>query len=677
MSKKQKPVELYSAWYTNDFVESKVEEKKTELARLEKRGDIRGAEGYNEKARRRFQRSFDRLSTESKRSYQSSARHFAKYLGLPKAEAKVSNVVARLILLSYLEACTLVEEYVMWMQDDLDLSPNTINVRLAALRWFVDAARRVGWVEWKLDVKNVKGGNVRDTKGPSEAEFRRILRVVNSGAGPKAARTKLLVYMLAFMGVRISSAISLDMENVDFDNRMIRVRWKGKGEKKFHYVWRPMGEETFDALEDWTAIRGDHDGPVFVAIKKAKAKAKNTARLSIRQAQRDIDEVGREAATVKKLTPHGFRHFFATYNLQHEDTRKVMKATGHTNIKTVERYDDSELRGARDVISKMEKRWIDELEELEDDDEAEIQERYSGGDGDDGDDDRDELEQLGVFSATAVADSAVTYNRISTGMKTVDFMLGGKGRKWGLVRGGIVLLGGSPGIGKSTLARQICFNICQANPNVRVLYGSAEETPHQISEALERLECSHKNLFLVNERSINHICSVADRVGAAVVVIDSVSTVVVDGCTKRPGSVTQVKEAGQFMLDWCKGVDGSEGSDAAVILIAHVTSSGDIAGPKELEHHVDAIFSFTSPSKRSKNRSLGCEGKNRFGDATREIFFEMTNKGLIEKTESLDMEGSAYSVFDDQYEEVEEDYEYDDDSDKEYAGDFGEEGDED
>jgi integrase/archaellum biogenesis ATPase FlaH len=654
---RRKGVEIYSPWYSGEFVQEKLELKKTELAKLELAGDIRSAEGWNEKARRRFQLHFDRLADETKRSYQSAARHFAKYLGLPKSEAKVSNIVARLILLAYLEATTLIEEYVMWMQTDLELAPATINVRLAALRWFVDASRRVGWVEWKLDVKNVKGGKVTDTSGPSEAEFRRILRVVNSMPGPAGARTKALVYMLAFMGVRISSAISLDMDNIDREERSIRVRWKGKGETRAHYVWRPVGEETFEALEDWIKVRGDKDGPVFVAVDRSR---KSLNRLSIRSSQRDIERVGREAATRKKLTPHGFRHFFATNNLKEEgDTRRVMKATGHTNIKTIEAYDDSDDQAAREVVESMENRWLEDLEAFEDEDIAEIQERYGGNSESDDDSEAGDLEDMGVFSATAVAASSISYNRISTGMDSVDALFGGKGNQCGLVRGSLVLLGGAPGIGKSTLSRQICYNICEANPGVRVLYGSAEETPQQISEALERLDCSHDNLFLIGERSINRITEVADKLNASVVVIDSVSTVAVDGVNKRPGSVTQVKSAGQLMLDWCKGVDGGKGSDAVVILIAHITSSGDIAGPKELEHHVDVICAFNSPSKRSKQRSLGCEGKNRFGDATKEIFFEMTGKGLVERTmvsDGGDESDSDYSVFEGDYEENEESY---------------------
>lgn len=671
-TKPKKGVEIYSPWYSGEFVQEKLESKKIELARLEISGDIRSAEGWNEKARRRFQLHFDRLASETKRSYQSSARHFGKYLGLPKAETKVSNIVARLILLAYLEATTLIEEYVMWMQTDLELAPATINVRLAALRWFVDSSRRVGWVDWKLDVRSVKGGKVTDTSGPSEAEFRRILRVVNSMPGPAGARTKALVYILAFMGVRISSAISLDVDNINYDERSIRVRWKGKGETKAHYIWRPVGEETFEAIEDWIKVRGSEDGPVFVGVGRAK---RGLNRLSIRSAQRDIEKVGREAATRKKLTPHGFRHFFATNNLKEEgDTRRVMKATGHTNVKTIEAYDDSDDQAAREVVESMESRWLEDIDDHEDEDIAEIQERYGGNTDSESEAETTELEDMGVFSATAVAASSVSYNRISTGMKSVDGMFGGKGEKFGLVRGSLVLIGGAPGIGKSTLSRQICFNICESNPGMRVLYGSAEETPEQISEALERLECTHDNFLLVSERRVDRVCEIADKAKASVVVIDSISTVVVDGINKPPGSITQVKAAGQHLLDWCKGVDDGRGSDAVVILIAHVTSDDRIAGPRELEHHVDAIYMFSSPSKRSKQRSLGCEGKNRFGDATKEIFFEMTGKGLVEKSLVDDDEiGSEdnYSVFDNDYKESEENYEVEDTGKTEGKNDFG------
>lgn len=640
--KSKSGAELFSPWYDEKFVKEKLEQKQNALAKMEKRGEISNADDWNQKAQRRFKRHWERLSDETKRSYQSAARHFGKYLGLKRINSKVSNIVARLIVLSYMEAATLVEEYVMWMEEDLELAPNTINLRLAALRWFVDAARRVGWVEYKLDVKNVKGGKVKDTSGPTPAEFRRILRVVNSAEGSGAMRDRLMVYMLAFMGLRISSVISLDMENIDFEKRVVKVKWKGKGDTVARYVWRPMGPETFEALDDWLEVRGRENGPIMQSLDRAK---RGTGRLSIRSAQRIIDHIGREAATRKKLTPHAFRHFHATDSLEAEkDTRRVMKSTGHTNVKTIEAYDDADERAAREVASAMEKRWLNHLEELEEEDEDEIQDRYS----DKSDDEPDQgLEDLGIVTSSSAAEDHTEYERMSTGMDGVDSLLGGRKNRRGLVRGSIVLLGGYPGIGKSTLARQICKNICDNNPGERILYASGEESTEQIGESLARLDCKHPNFLLTAEQSINKICEVAEKINASVLVIDSVSTVAVDEVDKMPGSITQVKSIGHYLLSWCKGVGEEEGTGISVIIISHVDKKGNIAGPKALEHHVDAVFSFMSPSKRSRMRSLGCEGKNRFGDATKEILFEMTAKGLVE------------------YEPEENDFGYDDDDDDE------------
>ena len=642
-SKDKSGVEIFSPWYTDAFVQEKLSDKQAALAKMEERGEIRSAKDWNEKAQRRFKRHWDRLSDETKRSYQSAARHFGKYLGIKRLNSKVSNIVARLIVLSYMEASTLVEEYIMWMEQDLELSPNTINVRLAAMRWFVDAARRVGWVEWKLDVKNVKGGRVTDTSGPNDAEFRRILRVVNTAEGKGAMRNRFLVYMLAFMGVRISSAISLDMENIDFDGKRFKVKWKGKGDTAARYVWRPVGPETFDALEEWLEVRGRNPGPIMTSLDRAK---RGTGRLSIRSAQRIIEEIGREAATKRKLTPHAFRHLHATDSLEAEaDPRRVMKSTGHSDTRTLlGHYDDSDDTAAREVSSAMESRWLENLEQFEEEDEQEIQERYNEGEADASEDD---LDELGVVTSTTAASEAVEHPRLSTGMPGVDNLLGGKKNAQGIVRGSIVLLGGYPGIGKSTLARQICHNICEENPGEKILYASGEESADQIGEALRRLDCEHDNLLLLPEKSVNKICHVAERLNVAVVVIDSVSTVAVDECPKDPGSITQVKAIGHYMLGWCKGIGDEEGSGIAVIIISHVDKKGNIAGPKALEHHVDGVFSFMSPSKRSRMRSLGCEGKNRFGDATKEMYFEMTSKGLVEQDMDDEQDDYRYDGDDD------------------------------
>lgn len=644
---RERPSELFSPWYTEGLVKEKLDDKRTELAHRESLGEISNATRWNEKAQRRFKAHFDRLADDTKRAYQSAARHFGKYLGLPRSESKVSNIVARLIVLSYLEATTLVEEYVMWMEEE-EFAPNTINTRLAALRWFVDASRRVGWVSWKLDVKNVKGGNQKDTSGPNEAEFRRILRLVNTAEGRGAARNKLMVYMLAFMGVRISSVLSLDMDNIDFEKNRFKVRWKGKGDAKTQYIWRPVPPGTMEALEEWLEVRGRHDGPIFNPVSRG---VNRNGRLSIRSARQIINDIGRQAATAKVLSPHGFRHFHATDILDNEgDTRMAMKSLGHSNIKTVEKYDDERSDKSRVAASAVESRWLERLDEYEDEDEAEIDNRYTDGGGDDDDD--DELAALGVVTSTNAASNSKDHHRISTGIASVDDLLGGKRNKQGIVEGSLVLLGGYPGIGKSTLARQIGYNICKANPGARVLYGTGEESADQVGEALDRLECKHKNLLILPEMSINKICDVAERLDVKVLIIDSVSTVADNNCDKPPGSISQVKAIGQFLLGWCKGVGDTGGTGIAVIVISHVDKKGNIAGPKALEHHVDAVFSFMSPGKRSKMRSLGCEGKNRFGDATKEIFFQMTGKGLVEHESE---ESSVFGDYgDDEGEEFEE-----------------------
>lgn len=649
----------YSEWYTPRLAKDRFDKKQNALALNDGDDDAVDAQkrsGWNARARRRFQAAFDRLSDESKTSYQSSARHFGKYLGL--RQAKVSEIVARLICLSYTEACTLVEEYTTWMQDEVELSPNTINTRLAALRFFVDTSRRVGWVEWKLDVKGVKSRTVKDTSGPTTKEFKRILRTVNMATSKLARRNRLMVYMLAFMGLRITSVLSLDYENIDFKKKRFKVRWKGEGPNVL--LWRPAGPIVFGALEDWLDQRGRKDGPIFTSFDPGK---KGTGRITRRSAERIIAEIGAEAnSESKRLHPHAFRHFHATDNLEATDgnTRKVMKSTGHKSVKTLEFYDDERRDDARDVTEKMEARWMnvdlkdaDPKGEYEDDEDDE--EEYEDDEDDEEEEDRTPR-RAGVVSASEAVDNPVDYDRISTGIEGVDIVLGG-----GLVPGSLVLLGGYPGIGKSTLGRQVGKGICAINPGAKVLYASGEEPTKQIAEQLKRLRCVHKNFLLVSERSVNTITEIAEEENATALIIDSVSTVSVDGVKKKVGSVTQVKAIGQFLMDWAKGTGDDEdedeeprGSDIPIIMISHVSKDGTIAGPQTLEHNVDVVLIF-SGERNLKPRCLNQE-KNRFGDTTKMAFFEMTKRGLIEKEPPP---GVNDDFEDDDEEEDDEPYEYD------------------
>jgi integrase len=630
---------LYSPWYSEEFELEK-------LSRDDRVGKFARGE-LGERETRRFGSLWNRLSESTRKSYQGGAIKFGKYLGIPKAESTPSKIIAKLIALSYLEAMTLVEEYLMWMDEEKGLAPNTINLRLASLKWLVDSARKVGWVEWSLDVKGVKPGNVRDTSGPSESEFRRIIRSVNDMEGATGARTRAIVYLLAFTGVRIGSAVSLDMENLSVENTSVRVKWKGKGDSRANYIWRPIGKMTLEAILGWLEFRGRGEGPVFTSTGKGKLGVK---RLTIRQAQKNIEDVGRLASTEKRLTPHAFRHFFATDNLRTEDTRQVMKATGHTNIKTIERYDDSGEGDARGVMGRMEERWLEDLDVTKFEDEMAIGSRGSHEDEYDPDEWVDSpesrLERMGIVSSADIIESSEEdLPRISTGIKELNYLFGGTEENGGMVEGSLVLIGGKRGLGKSTLVRQICYNVCKSDPDARVLYGSSEETPEQITSALRRINCWHERFYLCSKVSINDICEAADEIQASLVVIDSVSRSVVDGVKGRAGSITQVKSAGQFMLNWCKGHDGSGARRSPVLLIAHVTSTGEIAGPKEIEHHVDAIYNFRSTSNRSSQRSLDCEGKNRFGDSTRQIYMDMTSKGLVAREV---VKNDDYSVFEDE-----------------------------
>ncbi len=613
---------VYSSWYTDLFSKEHFSNKKNELARVYAEGDFQKFGDWLNKTQRRFQSLFDRLSDETKRAYQSSAKHFGGYIGIK--HAKVSEIVARLISLSYIEACTLIEEYIRWMEEEQELSPNTINRHVAALRFFVDAARRVGWVEYKLDVKGVKTQKVKDVDAFSEKEFRRILRVINRATGKTAARNKLMIYMLAFMGLRISSALSLDFENIDFENHRFKVRWKAEGK---NYKWRPVGTFVFKALKEWLEDRGDHPGPIFTNFDPGK---KGSGRLTLRSAERIVAEIGAEAGTRKKLHTHAFRHFYADDNLKatNQNTRDVSGGLGHKNIKTIEEYvtkSKGEKR-TRKLVEQMEKRWVEEtLEESHEDD-------LEDHEDDNEDNDIEEVEEEidGVVSAQEAIDNRIEYERISSGMSNVDIALGG-----GIVVGSLLLFGGNPGIGKSTLVRQMCARTCYANPKMRVLYASGEEPVPQIAEALNRIGAVHKNFRLTSERSINTICRYAERLKVGLLVVDSVNAVAKDGNHKEPGGVTQLKAVARYLMEWTKGIASDEddeikdGSGISVIIICHVDKKGKVAGPKMLEHFVDALFMFTG-SEHTKPRTLS-SSKNRFGDTTKIAMFKMTKKGVIEQ----------------------------------------------
>ena len=209
--------------------------------------------------------------------------------------------------------------------------------------------------------------------------------------------------------------------------------------------------------------------------------------------------------------------------------------------------------------------------------------------------------------------------RLTTGIIEADRVLGG-----GLLPGSLLLLGGNPGVGKSTLALHICSDI-----NKPVLYVSAEESEEQIAIRAKRINVESKNLHLSSENDLNGILTHIDRISPALVIIDSIQTILNSDLDSLPGSPSQIRDCGQKFLEVSKQ------KNVIIIIIGHVTKEGTIAGPKMLEHMVDTVL-YLEGDDRYEHRILR-SAKNRFG-ATNEVgIFHMNEKGLKEVTNPSEM----------------------------------------
>ncbi|EAI3911839.1 DNA repair protein RadA [Campylobacter lari] len=229
------------------------------------------------------------------------------------------------------------------------------------------------------------------------------------------------------------------------------------------------------------------------------------------------------------------------------------------------------------------------------------------------------------------------FARISTKDNELDLVLGG-----GLVVGSLVLIGGSPGVGKSTLLLKIASNLAKSGK--KVLYVSGEESKAQIKLRANRLDANDENLFLLTELCLEDILNELSKKDYEILIIDSIQTIYSNKIASAAGSITQVREITFELMRFSKA------KNISTFIIGHITKDGAIAGPRILEHMVDVVLYFEGDSNKEIRILRGF--KNRFGNISEVGIFEMTFKGLISAkdvsnkffTRGKAISGSALSV---------------------------------
>ncbi|MCY4645132.1 MAG: DNA repair protein RadA [Bacteriovoracales bacterium] len=213
--------------------------------------------------------------------------------------------------------------------------------------------------------------------------------------------------------------------------------------------------------------------------------------------------------------------------------------------------------------------------------------------------------------------SQSAYERVATGIGEFDRVVGS-----GLVRGSLLLVGGGPGIGKSTLIMEVCGKLGHIAPSEKILYVSGEESEGQVADRSKRLGIDSENFFVLNETNWEKIRETLKSLRPSYFVLDSIQTTSSDHLQSTPGTVSQVREVTYEILNYCKA------HSITSVIIGHITKDGQIAGPKVLEHMVDAVVYFEGDPLGHYRilRSI----KNRFGNTNEVGIFEMTELGLRE-----------------------------------------------
>lgn len=220
--------------------------------------------------------------------------------------------------------------------------------------------------------------------------------------------------------------------------------------------------------------------------------------------------------------------------------------------------------------------------------------------------------------------------RYDTGLKELNRVLGG-----GLVKGSIVLLGGEPGIGKSTILLQICQSLGEDHS---ILYVSGEESARQIKLRAKRLSVDSQNLYILTANDAEAVCDTINNSSPEIVIIDSIQTMSISQISSSPGSLTQVRECTNLFMRTAKT------KEIPIIIVGHVNKDGAIAGPKVMEHIVDSVLYFEG--ERHMSYRILRAVKNRFGSTNEIGVFEMIDSGLkeVENPSQMLLSGRPHNV---------------------------------